>query len=114
MLGIVLTVHVLLAIGIIGLVLMQHGKGADAGAAFGSGASGTVFGAAGAGSFLVKATTFAAILFFLTSIGMAYIVDGSSKPSSVTEMDSGVPAPAEQAAPAKGKEKATSDVPEID
>ncbi len=63
-----LVVHVILAAVVIGLVLIQHGKGADAGAAFGSGASATVFGARGAGSFLSRATTVAAFLFFLTSL----------------------------------------------
>ena len=63
-----LVVHVILAAVVIGLVLIQHGKGADAGAAFGSGASATVFGARGAGSFLSRATTIAAALFFLTSL----------------------------------------------
>lgn len=63
-----LVVHVILAAVVIGLVLIQHGKGADAGAAFGSGASATVFGSRGAGSFLSRATTIAATLFFLTSL----------------------------------------------
>ncbi len=73
MLSIVLAVHVLLAIAVITLVLLQHGKGADAGAAFGSGASATVFGARGSASFLVKLTTMFATLFFVTSIGLAYL-----------------------------------------
>ena len=63
-----LVVNVILAAVVIGLVLIQHGKGADAGAAFGSGASATVFGSRGAGSFLSRATTIAAFLFFLTSL----------------------------------------------
>ena len=65
--------HVLLAAGLIGLVLIQHGKGADAGAAFGSGASATVFGARGAASFLTRATSVLATLFFLTSLALAYV-----------------------------------------
>ena len=65
--------HVLLAAGLIGLVLMQHGKGADAGAAFGSGASATVFRARGAASFLSRATSILATLFFLTSLALAYV-----------------------------------------
>ena len=73
MLSIVLAVHVLLAIAVITLVLLQHGKGADAGAAFGSGASATVFGSRGSASFLVKMTTLFAALFFVTSIGLAYL-----------------------------------------
>ena len=65
---IILVVHVLLALGLVGLILIQHGKGADAGAAFGSGAAGSVFGARGAHSFLYKLTAILAIGFFVTSI----------------------------------------------
>ncbi len=68
-----LVIHVLLAVGVIGLVLIQHGKGADAGAAFGSGASATVFGARGSASFLTRATTVLATLFFITSIFLFYL-----------------------------------------
>ena len=68
-----LVIHVILAIGVIGLVLIQHGKGADAGAAFGSGASATVFGSRGSASFLTRATTVLAGLFFVTSLTLFYI-----------------------------------------
>ncbi len=69
----ILTVaHVFLAIGVIGLILMQHGKGADAGAAFGGGSSGSVFGAQGAGNFLSRTTAILATLFFVTSIALGY------------------------------------------
>ena len=84
-----LVIHVVLAVVVIGLVLMQHGKGADAGAAFGSGASSTVFGARGSGSFLTRATTIAATLFFLTSLALFYIAanrDGAVR--SVTDTGS--------------------------
>jgi len=64
---------VLLGLGVIGLVLMQQGKGADAGAAFGSGASGTVFGAQGSASFLSRTTAVLAFLFFSTSLGLAVL-----------------------------------------
>jgi len=64
---------VLLGLGVIGLVLMQQGKGADAGAAFGSGASGTVFGAQGSASFLSRTTAVLALLFFSTSLGLAVL-----------------------------------------
>ena len=63
--------HVLTAISIIGLILLQQGKGADAGASFGSGASQTVFGAAGGGNILTTGTAWLAALFFSTSIGLA-------------------------------------------
>jgi len=69
---ILVVLHLFLALGLIGLVLMQHGKGADAGAAFGSGASGTVFGASGAANFLSRATAFLATLFFVTSLTLAW------------------------------------------
>jgi preprotein translocase subunit SecG len=69
----VLTViHLLLALALIGLVLLQHGKGADAGAAFGSGASATVFGARGSANFLSRATAILAVAFFATSLTLAY------------------------------------------
>jgi preprotein translocase subunit SecG len=67
----IIIIHVLLGLGIIGLVLMQQGKGADAGAAFGAGASGSVFGAQGAASFLSRTTAILATLFFATSLGLA-------------------------------------------
>ena len=65
--------HVLLAAGIVGLVLLQRGKGADAGAGFGAGASGTVFGARGSASFLSRTTATLALLFFVTSLALAYM-----------------------------------------
>ncbi|QIK39084.1 preprotein translocase subunit SecG [Caldichromatium japonicum] len=64
--------QVLLSVALIALILIQHGRGADAGAAFGSGASATVFGARGSGSFLSRLTAILATLFFLTSMGLAY------------------------------------------
>lgn len=63
--------HVLIAVALVGLVLLQQGKGADAGAAFGSGASQTVFGSQGTGNFLSRATTWLAIVFFVTSFALA-------------------------------------------
>ena len=65
-------VHVLTALGLIGLVLIQHGKGADAGASFGGGASQTVFGSAGAANFLTRATAILAAVFMLTSLALAW------------------------------------------
>lgn len=64
-------IHVVVSIGIVGLVLIQHGKGADAGAAFGSGASGTVFGSGGSASFLTRLTAVFAAGFFITSLALA-------------------------------------------
>lgn len=70
---IIIIAHVLVGLTVIGLVLMQHGKGADAGAAFGSGSSGTVFGAQGSASFLSRTTAILAAVFFSTSLGLAVI-----------------------------------------
>ncbi|MES9883814.1 MAG: preprotein translocase subunit SecG [Sedimenticola sp.] len=73
--------HLFLALGLIGMVLMQHGKGADAGAAFGAGASGSVFGAQGASNFLSRATAILAALFFITSLALAwYAMQGTERP----------------------------------
>ncbi|MGM0562835.1 MAG: preprotein translocase subunit SecG [Pseudomonadota bacterium] len=80
-----LVVHVLLSIGLIGLILIQHGKGADAGAAFGSGASGTVFGASGSGSFMTKLTTWVAVAFFATSLGLAYMAANVGESGSAVD-----------------------------
>ena len=67
----IIVVHVIAALAIVGLVLLQQGKGADAGASFGAGASQTVFGASGSGNFLVRATTISAVVFFVTSLSLA-------------------------------------------
>lgn len=68
----ILVIHVIAALAIIGLVMLQHGKGADAGAAFGGGASGSVFGATGSANFLSRATAILAVVFFTTSLGLTY------------------------------------------
>ena len=83
--SILVAIDVLLAIAIIGLVLIQHGKGADAGAAFGSGASGTVFGAQGSASFLTKVTTVLAVLFFINSLWLAHLA--SNRPVAESVID---------------------------
>ena len=79
----VLVIHVLAAMAICGLVLLQHGKGADAGAAFGSGASGSVFGATGSANFLSRATAIAAVIFFLTSLGLTWFSGGGTESKGV-------------------------------
>ncbi len=83
--SILLIAQVILSICLIVLVLMQHGKGADAGAAFGSGASSTVFGARGSGNFLSKATTIIATLFFIVCMSLAYVASHREGPGSVME-----------------------------
>ena len=70
--SILLAVHVLVAAVLIGFILLQHGKGADMGAAFGSGASGSLFGAAGSANFLSRTTAVLATVFFLSSLGLTY------------------------------------------
>lgn len=67
----ILAIHIIVAIAMIGLILIQHGKGADAGASFGAGASGTVFGAAGSANFLTRATAVLTAVFFITSMILA-------------------------------------------
>ncbi|MBS25367.1 MAG: preprotein translocase subunit SecG [Gammaproteobacteria bacterium] len=74
----VVVVHVITAIVIVGLVLLQQGKGADAGASFGAGASQTVFGSSGSGNFLVRATTVAAVIFFVTSLSLAIFASNNA------------------------------------
>jgi preprotein translocase subunit SecG len=76
--SVVLTVHILVGLAVIGLVLVQHGKGADMGAAFGSGSSGSLFGASGSANFLSRAVL--ATAFFLTSLTLAYL--GSHQPKT--------------------------------
>jgi len=78
-------VHILIAVGLVALILIQHGKGADAGAAFGSGASGTVFGSQGSGSFLSRATAFFAMGFFITCLVLAYFSTQKIAPESVVD-----------------------------
>lgn len=90
-------VHVLTAISLIGLVLLQHGKGADAGAAFGSGASGSLFGASGSANFLSRTTAVLAAVFFLTSMGLTYISTHKSENKGVMELQKEIPAPADKA-----------------
>ena len=77
--------HILLAVAIIGIVLLQRGKGADAGAGFGAGASGTVFGARGSANFLSRTTAVLATLFFLTSLGLTYLFSQQKAPTSVVD-----------------------------
>ena len=94
LLNVILTVHVMLAIAIIVLVLLQHGKGADMGAAFGTGSAGSLFGSSGAANFLSRSTAVCAGLFFATSLGLTYFY---APKSSTGVMGGGVM----QTAPAK-------------
>ncbi|NOY63365.1 MAG: preprotein translocase subunit SecG [Gammaproteobacteria bacterium] len=85
--SIILGIHILLAVTLVGLILIQKGKGADFAASFGggSGASQTVFGSQGSGSFITKSTAIVATLFFVTSLTLAYFTTQGSNQSSVTD-----------------------------
>src|SRR6266478_5014471 len=99
--GFILGVHVLLALMIIGLVLLQRGKGAEAGAGFGSGASGTVFGARGTSTLFSKLTAVFAAMFFATSLTLAYLGShATAQPTSVLERAAQAAAATQPAAPA--------------
>lgn len=84
--NIITVVHVLAAASLIGLILLQHGKGADMGAAFGSGASGSLFGVSGSSNFLSRATSMSVVVFFATSMTLAYIASHKSGTSSVIQV----------------------------
>ncbi|RBP33424.1 protein translocase subunit secG [Marinobacter pelagius] len=118
----VVVVHVVIAVALVGLVLIQQGKGADAGAAFGGGASQTVFGSQGSGSFLTRVTTILAIVFFVTSFSLAVF----AKQRAEVAGEAGIPvveesaeqAPAEPAADSAQSSEAesgkSSDLPELE
>ena len=95
---IALITHTLIALGIIALVLLQRGKGAEIGAVFGSGASSTVFGSRGAGNFLTKLTTISAVIFMLTSLSLSYLWTTSASDRLFDEPVAAeeTPAPAEE------------------
>ncbi|MGB5333604.1 MAG: preprotein translocase subunit SecG [Woeseiaceae bacterium] len=110
----VLIAHTLIALLIIVLVLLQRGKGADAGAAFGAGASGTVFGARGSSSFFSRATAVCATLFFVSSLTLAYLSSqGSAEPASLLE-DAPIVEVAPETAPALSDELPVSDLPSLE
>ena len=111
----VMVLHILAAIGIVVLVLLQHGKGADMGAAFGSGSAGSLFGSAGASNFLSKTTAVLAAGFFATSLALTYfsvpsntggVTEGLAVPAGKTDAVPAAPAPS-GTAPAPGSGKST-------
>ncbi len=111
----ILVIHTLIALAIIGLVLLQRGKGAEAGAAFGAGASGTVFGARGSTSFFSRATAILATAFFATSLTLAFLSSQrATGPDSLLESAPAVEA--EQRAPtaAPAEEQIPASVPELE
>jgi len=111
---IILIAHILFALGIIGFVMLQQGKGADAGASFGSGASQTVFGSQGSGNFLSRSTAILAALFFVTSLGLAVV----AKQKAVGAAEVGIPSQEvieklEQDTPVVEEYAPVSDVPDL-
>jgi preprotein translocase subunit SecG len=102
--AIVLVAHVGVALMIIGLVLLQRGKGAEAGTGFGAGASGTVFGARGSANFLSRATGVLVTVFFITSLTLAYLATQRTAPRSLLDDTATEQGAAPQAAPAPASE----------
>lgn len=100
-------IHILSAVFLVILIFIQHGKGADMGAAFGSGASQTVFGSTGSVPFLIKVTTFVAVVFFSTSIGLGYFISKNSK-----VQDDVANVPATTSAPVSAPEMPQSNLPQ--
>ena len=80
--NLVLVIHILVGLSVIGLVLLQHGKGADMGAAFGSGSSGSLFGSSGSANFLSRTTAILAAVFFMTSLSLSYIATNRPRSGS--------------------------------
>ncbi|PXY95046.1 preprotein translocase subunit SecG [Frischella perrara] len=91
MYGILIVVYLLIAIAIVGLVLIQKGKGADMGASFGAGASATLFGSAGTGNFLTRTTTILGVLFFVISLVLANIGSKQISNDTFSNIGDGVP-----------------------
>lgn len=108
---ILVIVEVLVAVGLVGLILLQHGKGADAGAAFGSGASGTVFGSRGSANFLSRATAALATVFFITSLALAYLVHGQRDTGASSVVDRVQQQPAQAPAEAAPAAAPATDAP---
>ena len=112
---IILIIHTLIALGIIALVLLQRGKGADAGAGFGAGASGTVFGSRGSGSFFTRATAVLATAFFASSLTLAYL--SSQRPEAPESLLEGAPVIEEtvdEAPVADEEESSETDMPSLE
>ena len=104
--SVILAVQMLAALGMIGLILMQHGKGADMGASFGSGSSGSLFGASGSANFLSRSTAALATVFFVATLALAYL--SNIRPASSGSVLEGAPVTAP--APASSAPAAGADV----
>ena len=115
----ILILHVLAALCVIGLVLLQHGKGADMGAAFGSGSAGSLFGSSGSANFLSRTTGVLAAVFFLTSLGLTYVSSHKGRPEGVmsthqespVEPAKSVPVPGTAAPQPSGGDSKVNDIP---
>ncbi len=103
--SVILAVQMLTALGMIGLILMQHGKGADMGASFGSGSSGSLFGASGSANFLSRSTAALATVFFVSTLALAYL--SNARPVSSGSVLEGTPV----TAPAPAQSVPATDVP---
>jgi len=115
----VLVLHFLAALGIIVLVLLQHGKGADMGAAFGSGSAGSLFGSAGAANFLSRTTAVLAAVFFVSSLALTYfsapsksggVTEGLAAPAGKADIKPAAPAPSAPA-PSQGSPSKSTEIP---
>ena len=114
--NLVLIVHVIVALTIVVLVLLQHGKGADMGAAFGSGSAGSLFGSSGAANFLSRSTAVCATVFFLTSLSLTYFSTPQSQSGVMRRVDpagieQNAPATPAPAVPAKADDSKSKEIP---
>jgi preprotein translocase subunit SecG len=108
-LNVVIVIHVLVAMTIIGLVLLQHGKGADMGSGFGGGASGSLFGATGSANFLSRTTAVLAAIFFVSSLALAYLA--TTKPREAGSVVDRAPPAAQQKKAEASKPQAQPEKP---
>ena len=104
-------VHVLTAVVLVGLVLMQHGKGADMGAAFGTGSAGSLFGSSGSANFLSRSTAVAATLFFITSLALTYLYSHPAQQQGVMDKVKPVATEAVPAVPAPADDSKSREIP---
>jgi preprotein translocase subunit SecG len=105
---IILAVHLLVALAIIGLIMLQQGKGADMGASFGAGASQTLFGSEGSGNVLTRATGWLVVLFFASSFGLALMANQKSRP--VNDLDLMIP----ESAPSAVEQRVEEELPVVE
>lgn len=103
--------HVLTAVVLVGLVLMQHGKGADMGAAFGTGSAGSLFGSSGSANFLSRSTAVAATLFFITSLALTYLYSHPAQQQGVMDKVKPVATEAAPAVPAPADDSKSREIP---